>query len=157
MVMISIGESERESGPEKDTLANVRATGEFVVNVVSEGLLAAMVASSEPVAQGTDEFTLAGIKAADCVSVQAPRVAAAPLSLECVVEDLRAYGTDHVVVGRVLHIHAAAGMVSDSFHVETTRMKPVGRMAGPLYCTGLVPRSADSAVAGSALDPAVSR
>ena len=139
MVMISIGAGERPDESDKDTLKNVRAMGEFVVNVVSEPLLMSMVATSEPVPAEVDEFELTGLEAADSVTVRPPRVADAQLALECVLEEIRAYGGDHVVVGRVRCIHAAPGIVTESFRVETTRLRPVGRMAGQNFCIGLVP------------------
>lgn len=155
MVMISIGASERPDEPGKDTLANIRATGEFVVNVVSEPLMAAMVTSSEPVPSDSDEFALTGLATAASTTVSPPRVAAAPMALECVKEDVRRYGSDHVVVGRVLCVHAAPGIVTESFHVETAALQPVGRMAGPNYCTGLAPHPFDEA--GPAPEPHVAK
>src|SRR5690606_22904809 len=68
---------------EKDTLANVRETKEFVTNLVSWDLREAMNLTSTPCPHGVDEFELANLKKAPSVKVRAPRVADAPANLEC--------------------------------------------------------------------------
>jgi len=62
--------------PEKDTLANVRATGEFVANLVTWDLREAMNQTSLNVPHGTDEFALAGLEKLASVKVRPPRVGA---------------------------------------------------------------------------------
>ena len=68
---------------EKDTVANVRATGEFVTNLVSRELAEAMNRTSTPLPHGDDEFRLAGLTKASSVRVRPPRVAASPAAFEC--------------------------------------------------------------------------
>lgn len=74
-----------EDRPLKDTLTNVMETGEFVYNLASYDLIAELNATSSPLPYGHDEFGHAGLLKADCVHVRAPRVAAAPVNLECKV------------------------------------------------------------------------
>jgi flavin reductase (DIM6/NTAB) family NADH-FMN oxidoreductase RutF len=148
MLFLSIGPDARPPagqppatpGPpaaEKDTLANIRATGEFVVNVVSEDLLAPMIDSSAEVPAATGEFDLAGLDRAPCQRVGPFRVAAAPLALECELRQLYPLGTDVGVVGEVVALHAAPGVFDDWFHVDVAAVRPVGRMPGPHYALGL--------------------
>lgn len=137
MVFISIGPSERAEGGPKDTLSNIRATEDFVVNVVSEDLVQSMSESSAPVPRDVDEFVLLGIPKASSSLVRSPRVATAPIALECRLEKLVPLGTDIGVVGRVLAVHAAAGVLDNRFRTDVTAVRPVGRMPGPRYATGI--------------------
>ena len=68
--------------PQKDTLANVRATGEFVYNLATLDLCAAVNKTSTAATPEIDEFELAGLEKAPSVYVKAPRVAASPANLE---------------------------------------------------------------------------
>lgn len=139
MLFLSIGPSDRPCSPRKDTLANIEAVGEFVVNVVSENLLEAMKQSSRAEAAEVDEFEIAGLETVPSVAVRPPRVLAARISMECRLEKLEKLGTDTGVIGRVLWLHAHPGIVVERFRVDTQALQPVGRMAGPNYCTGLHP------------------
>src|SRR5215212_244858 len=67
----------------KDTLRNIGDTGEFVVNIVDEELAQAMNVTSASYPPDVDEFEIAGLPAADCVTVRPARVVGAPVSLEC--------------------------------------------------------------------------
>jgi flavin reductase (DIM6/NTAB) family NADH-FMN oxidoreductase RutF len=67
----------------KDTLANVRATGEFVVNIVSMDFVEKMNAAAAQVAPGVDEFALAGLTPAPSEVVRAPGVSESRVRMEC--------------------------------------------------------------------------
>lgn len=113
MVMFAIcGRKEGATGPVKDSLTNIRETGEFVANICGWDLREAMNESSAGVGEGVDEFDLAGLEKGACVKVRAPRVAAAPAAFECVLHQeliLPAEGGPEmmnvVVFGRVVHVH----------------------------------------------------
>src|SRR5436190_9741042 len=66
---------------EKDTLANVRATGEFVYNLATYELREAVNKTSTPAPYDVDEFELAGLQKAPSLNVKPPRVAASPANL----------------------------------------------------------------------------
>src|SRR5579871_5090661 len=72
-----------DSSPRKDTLRNVEATGEFVVNVVNESLADAANTAAAEVPPHVDEFKLAGLTPLPSVSIRAPRVAESPAHMEC--------------------------------------------------------------------------
>jgi flavin reductase (DIM6/NTAB) family NADH-FMN oxidoreductase RutF len=120
----------------KDTLANVQATGEFVVNVVDDALAAQMNVTSADYPPEVDEFTEAGLAIAPSVKVKAPRVAGAPVNMECRVTQILPVGRlpHHLVMGEIVHLH-----VRDDVHdpasgrLDMHRLKPVGRLAGHLY------------------------
>ncbi len=126
--------------PEKDTLANVRATGEFVCNMVSRDLVEAMNTSSSPVPYGSNEFELAGVEPAPCVHVRPPRVKASPAAMECrllrfaVIEpELPGETRSTVVFGRVVGLHIAEGFLDDQGRFDTARARPVTRLGGAQY------------------------
>jgi flavin reductase (DIM6/NTAB) family NADH-FMN oxidoreductase RutF len=126
------------SGPPKDSLRNIEATGEFAVNLVSFDLREAMNASSAHVA--VDEFELAGLAKAPCRLIRPPRVAASPACLECRLHriiplpDDDGTAEDHMVIGRVLGIHIDDRYIADG-RVDTVAMRPIARLGYSEYAT----------------------
>lgn len=119
----------KASGERKDTLANIRATGEFVVNIVSYALRDAMNASSAPLPAETDEFAHAGLTPAPCETVRAPRVAEAPAALECRlwrIVDLPGTG-NALALGEVTGIHIDDAVLREGM-VDVTRYNPMARL-----------------------------
>lgn len=90
-----------------DSIKNVRETGVFAVNMVSEAALAAMNATSKALPHGQDEFAFAGVAKAECATINCPRVADAPATLECRVTNiLQLLGRDNwMVTAEVVGIH----------------------------------------------------
>ena len=72
----------------KDSMANIRDTGVFAVNVVSFDLKDAMNASSAPLAADRDEFSAAGLEKGECETIDCPYVVAAPATLECTLTQI---------------------------------------------------------------------
>lgn len=119
----------KAGGAGKDTLANIRATGEFVVNVVAYALREAMNATSASLPAGADEFAHAGLTPAPCRVVAAPRVAEAPAALECRVWRVIALpGRDNVmVIGEVVGVHISDAVVVDG-KVDVALYAPLARL-----------------------------
>jgi flavin reductase (DIM6/NTAB) family NADH-FMN oxidoreductase RutF len=121
----------------KDTLRNIIATGEFVVNIVSEELAQAMNATAANYPPEIDEFTVAGLSAAPCLTVRAPRVAEAPVSLECSlfaqVPVGQGPGSSTLVVGVIQMIHVRSDIINDRNHIDITKLRPIARLAGSSY------------------------
>jgi flavin reductase (DIM6/NTAB) family NADH-FMN oxidoreductase RutF len=120
----------------KDTLHNVEATREFVVNVVDDALAEAMNVTSGDYAADVDEFEKAGLQAAPSVRVRAPRVAAAPVSMECRLAQIIPVGNlpHHLIVGQIVHMHVRDDVFDPATgRLDMHRLKPVGRLAGHLY------------------------
>ena len=124
-------------GKAKDTLNNVRATGEFVVNIVSEELAEAMNLSSVESPPEVNEFEFARVTAAPSVMVRPPRVRESRVHFECrvrqIVEISSAPGGGSLVIGEVLHIHVDEGVLVGGDKINLTALKPVGRLAGGSY------------------------
>lgn len=117
----------------KDTLANVRESGEFVVNVASVDLLEAVNTSSSPMPREEDEFAYAGLTKGASVAVAAPYVVEAPAHLECVLDDVIPKGDCHLVVGRVLRVRVSEQVWRggvDHGRVDVPALDPLARLAG---------------------------
>jgi flavin reductase (DIM6/NTAB) family NADH-FMN oxidoreductase RutF len=118
----------------RDSIANVRATGEFVVNIVSEDLAPAMRVSSASLHSGEDEFEIAELRAIPSHSVSPPRVAGAKVALECRLRQLLEMGEGTMAFGDVLHVHVAHSVWHDG-RVDPTLLRPVGRLSAPYFTT----------------------
>jgi flavin reductase (DIM6/NTAB) family NADH-FMN oxidoreductase RutF len=117
---------------EKDSLRNARATGEFVVNLVSRDLVEQMNTTAADFPPEEDEFSWAGLDATPSVKVAPPRVAAARAALECRVHDMIVVGNGHMVFGEVVHVHVAAEVWRDG-RVDPVRLAAVARLGGSAY------------------------
>lgn len=122
---------------QKDTLHNVRATSEFVVNIVSEATAEAMNQTSAEVRPEVDEFTLAGLTPVPSLVVRPPRVAESLVHFECrvtqIIEISDQPGGGSIVIGEVLHIHVNDSVLVGGDKIDPDRLKAVGRMAGTSY------------------------
>ena len=113
----------------KDTLANIRATGVFCINVVAEDMKDAMNISTTGFDKDVDEFSRAGLTAAPCEAIDCPRLDGAPASMECrVTQILELKGENNYVVhGEVVGIHMRDDcIVNGMFDVSTFR--PLARL-----------------------------
>ena len=117
----------------KDSLTNVRATGEFVVNIVSLELVEAMNLTSADFPPEEDEFSWAGVEGAPSEKVRPERVAAAKAALECKVKDIVSMGNGHMVFGDVVSIYLDDEVFVDG-KVSAEKLKPVARLGAAEYC-----------------------
>ena len=128
----STGRSTRD-GSCKDTLANVEATGEFVVNMATAELAGAVNLSSSDLVPGADEFKLAGVEAIPSRLVRAPRVAVSPIALECRLFQIVPLpsGSTHrpnaLAIGEVVGVHIADHLLVDG-RIDIGRLRPVARL-----------------------------
>ncbi len=134
---IVLGISRSAGWKEKDTLANIEATGEFVVNVVVDDIAEAMNSTAAEFPTDVDEFEVGGLTAAPSELVRAPRVAESPVNMECRLNQVVAVGdgTKHaIVIGEIVLMHIRDDIIN-GHRVNHQRLKPVGRLAGNMYCT----------------------
>ena len=127
---------DRENGTPKDTALNVRATHEFVVNLVDEGIAEAMNKCAATVPYGENELTLAGLHAAPSSVVKPPRIVEAPASLECVEWGTLQIGGNRVVIGLIKRLHVKDAYVDlEKMRIRGDELHTIGRMASPhWYC-----------------------
>lgn len=118
----------------KDSLDNVEATGEFVVNFTPEPLFEAVNATSVNAPPDVSEFDWAGVAREASLHVAPPRVAEAPVAMECVLHDTLALGDCTVVLGRVLHMAIAEEAMRDG-RPAADLLRPVARLGGRQWTT----------------------
>ena len=135
LVMVSFGL--RADDRIKDSLRNIRASGEFVVNLVDEGTANAMHLSSEEFPPEVSEFERAGLTPAPALTVKQPRIAEAAACLECRVYQRLEIGPGReFVIGEILLAHAREGIIDPkSKRISEQLYRPVGRLFGSRYCT----------------------
>jgi flavin reductase (DIM6/NTAB) family NADH-FMN oxidoreductase RutF len=129
--LVAIAISDRPDDP-KDTLRNIRETRQFVVNVVSEPLLDAMVRTAGEWPRTTSEFGPSGLTPAPSERVRPPYVAESPLQLECVFHSEVRLGNSFLVVGEVVLARVRDDVLTDG-RVDPAKLAPVGRLGGELY------------------------
>ncbi len=129
MVMFSVGDSEHGV---KDTIANILEVPEFVVHIVSDAIKEKMNVCAIDYPRGVDEIEAAGLTALASRKVRPPRIAEAPVALECrLMHRLELGGVPyHLVIGEVVYYHFHDGVVDERFHVDVGRIDPIGRLAG---------------------------
>lgn len=127
-----------QQGGSKDSLRQIRETGEFVVNVATWRLREAVNSSSAPAPPGVDEFELAGLTKAPSVVVRPPRVAESPVHLECRLVTTVELPTpdpedpNTVVFGEVVGVHIADEAIVDGY-VDILRVDPIARLGYDQY------------------------
>lgn len=150
-LLVSIGQRPEDPANAKDTLANIRTTSEFVVNIPGAEHAEQVAASSSAVPAAVDEFVVAGVAAVPSRRVTPPSVADALVSLECRLSQELTVGTDVLVLGEVLTTTVRSGLLDQRLHVDIEANPYLGRLAGP-YFAGAVQRIGQRAGAG--VDPA---
>ena len=132
MVMISFN-GYHDHGGEKDTLANIKSSGEFVVNMVPLALKDVMNITTAPVGHEVDELALAGLTTEDSVLVKPPRVKEAPIHLECALyQEIKLPCTlensiNTMIIGNVLGVHIEDGVLTDGM-VDLSKIQPLARL-----------------------------
>lgn len=126
-------------GVHKDSLANIKATGEFTVSVVTEALAERANLSSAEFPPDVNEWEIAGVDPAQSVAVRPPRVAQSPAAFECRVKTVVDLGRDEapsnsLVIGSVLRIHVLEEALDGLVPLPAV-LGLVGRLGGPLWCT----------------------
>ncbi|GAC1452619.1 MAG: flavin reductase family protein [Vulcanimicrobiaceae bacterium] len=126
-----------DTGNKKDTLQNIEATGQYVINIVSEPLLEAMDRTGEDFPPEIDEFAAVGLTPERSRVVAPPRIAEAKIHFECRLVQVLHFGdgtpgSGSLVIGEVVHVHAGDDAL-DGARVDATRLQPVSRMGGPNY------------------------
>jgi len=131
--ILCIGIGARNPGDPKDTGENIRATGEFVVNLVGQANAEAMNVTAIEFGPEVDELAEAGLTTLPSVKIRPPRIAESPVAMECRLHSVVEFGPDRaMVVGEVLAMHVRDDAVLDAArcHIDTPRLDLIGRMHG---------------------------
>ena len=134
-LMINVGT--RDDGSLKDTLRNVQATGELVIQLVSFAQVEAMNASAAVLPHGISEFEHCGIATQASLRVAPPRVQGAAVAFECRVAQIQPYPQGepncHLIFAEVLLAHIDDGVLRDNGRIDPARLDLVGRLGGSSY------------------------
>ena len=121
----------------KDTLQNIRETGEFVVNIVSGELVEKMIKTSVEAPYGVNEFDYAGLTPKLSSVVTPPRVAESPIHFECklnqIIDISLNPGGGSVVIGTIVHMHIDERLMIGEDKIDLAKLTPIGRLAGNSY------------------------
>ena len=126
----------------KDTLHNVRVSGECVINAVNYAIVRQMAVASVDFPTGVSEFEKTGLTPIPSDLVKAFRVAESPAHMECKVKDIitlgEGGGAGHLIICEVVRMHIAHEVLTDRNRIDPDKMDLMGRMGRAYYvrCSG---------------------
>ncbi len=131
MVGISVG---RFQGGFKDTARNIRESKEFVVNIADTPMLHQLHMSSAEYPPDVSEVSELNIDLAPSAEIGTPRIAKAPVSMECRLHQILEFGElkSNFYVGEVVLFHVRDGLAVDG-KIDTKVLDPIARLGGPNY------------------------
>ncbi|MEM7596986.1 MAG: flavin reductase family protein [Pseudomonadota bacterium] len=135
-VMFASTSAKEDRDGTKDSVANIRDTGVFCVNIVEYAMRDVMNVSSGPWARDVDEFDKAGIDRDECETIPCSRVAAAPAALECKLTQIVQLpgAANYVVFGEVTGVHMRDDCMVDGMF-DVTKFNPLARLGYRDYTT----------------------
>jgi flavin reductase (DIM6/NTAB) family NADH-FMN oxidoreductase RutF len=131
--IVGIGVTNRpgEERIPKDTARNIRRTGEFVVNVVTEDIAQQMNICATDFPAGISELEMANLQTTPSTVVKVPRIASAHAALECREHTTLEIGRSRIILGRVVSIYIEDEYVdSNGPYVRAEQLHAIGRMNG---------------------------
>jgi flavin reductase (DIM6/NTAB) family NADH-FMN oxidoreductase RutF len=134
--MISLTIARNPDGSEKHTLKNVRDTGEFCFNVVTQPIWKEMVDSANAFPEDDSEFDKTGLTPIPCVKIKPPRVKEVPIHFECKLHQVIELGPNRhpLVIGEVVYMHVDPDCMTGGY-IDMKKLDPVGRLNGFQYVT----------------------
>ena len=131
--IVGMGVTNR-SGPNaipKDTAHNIRRTGEYVINVVTEDLLEKMNICAADFPAGVNELEMAGLTTTPSSVVKVPRIAQAHAALECREFTTMEIGRSRIVLGRVVAMYVEDRFIDPAGpYIKAEELHAIGRMNG---------------------------
>jgi flavin reductase (DIM6/NTAB) family NADH-FMN oxidoreductase RutF len=131
MLAISVG---HKAGTYKDTARNILATEEFVIHIADRALVEPVHLSSVEHPADVSEVEMLGLATAPCSRIAVPRLADAPVAMECRLRHCIEVGEtrSRLIVGEVVMFHFRDGLLQDG-KIDSARLDPICRLAGPRY------------------------
>ncbi len=128
----------RRDGTKKDTLMNIEATGEFVVNASVASLAEKVNQSSKEIPTGQSEVELTGLHTTPSQFVKPPRITESPAALECKVMQIIPVGNSaisaNLVIGEVVAIHVDDSVLDENKRVDPRKIQTIARLGAEFYC-----------------------
>lgn len=133
--LIVLGLQHNADGSPKDTTRNIQLSGEFVVNLVDEGIAEAMNVTATEFPADMSEPEIAKLRFAPSTLVKPPRLADAPAAFECRRVVGLTFGPQReLMIGEVIGVYARDGIVDPAtLNVDFAALRPVGRLCGNMY------------------------
>ena len=121
----------------KDTLHNVRATDEVVINVVNHDILRQMALSAVSYDSSISEFEKSGLTPVPSDLVKPFRVKESPVNMECIVKDVITLGYEggagHLIICEVVRMHIAESILDEDKKIDPHKIDLMGRMGRAFY------------------------
>ena len=133
--IIGIGFGPHEHKPEKDTLRNIKRTGELTVNLANVELAEPLYLSSLDYPYGEDEFERVGLTPAPALTIAAPLVREAPVSLECRLLEAKPLGdgANTLVLAEISQFHIKETLFDYRGNVDVHRLNPLARLGAGTF------------------------
>lgn len=133
--LIMLGIDKRADGQTKHTAENIRARGEFVVNLVDEAIAGPMVRCAAELPREVSELPFAGLATAPSRMIETPRIAEAPFSFECrTYQVMTVSEARDLILGEIVSMTARDGLVDpETLRVDYGQYRPVGRLYANRY------------------------
>jgi flavin reductase (DIM6/NTAB) family NADH-FMN oxidoreductase RutF len=123
--------------PAKDTITNIRAMREFVVNIVGEDIAEAMNVCSAEFPPDVDEFQQSNLTPVPSVVVKPPRVKESKINMECsllqIVDFSEKPHGGSLVLGQIVRLHVDDEIIDEGYKIDADKLRAIGRMGGPEY------------------------
>lgn len=134
--VIAVGVENRADGTLKDTARNIRDVGEFTVHIPDRALARQVEICASPVGADVNELDLAGLKSVPGRMVTCPRIAAAPVALECKLRTTVDLGpAREIMIGEVVGLFVREDAINERLHIDSDVIDAIGRLGGALYTT----------------------
>ncbi|TMQ34690.1 MAG: flavin reductase family protein [Planctomycetota bacterium] len=128
----------RRDGAKKDTLRNVEATREFVLNAAVEALAEQVNLSSKELPYGQSEVEYTGLTLRPSLKVKPPRIAESPVNMECKLIQIVPLGSGpiagNLVIGEVVMMHVDDEVLDAKGAIDPRKLKTIARLGGDYYC-----------------------
>ena len=121
----------------KDTLHNIEATGEVVINMVSHSIVRQMAVASVAFPEGVSEFKKSGLTPIASDIVKPYRVAESPAHLECKVQQVISLGDQggagNLIICEVVKMHIDENVLDEDKKIDPQKIDLMGRMGRAFY------------------------
>ncbi|HEX3149403.1 MAG TPA: flavin reductase family protein [Gemmataceae bacterium] len=128
----------RRDATKKDTLLNLEVVGEFVVHASVASLAEKVNQSSKELPHGESEVELVGLHTLPSIKVKPPRLAEAPVAMECTLRQIISIGSGSIaanlVIGEVLIMHIDDAVLDEKGRVDPRKLKTVARLGADFWC-----------------------
>lgn len=132
--LLILGMQMRPDGKSKDTVANIRRSGEFVVHMVDMAIAKEIIVTGINFPSDVDEIEVSGLTSLPSVKVAPPRIQESPCAMECRVSQILDYGRRSIVVGEVVQMYVRDDCLdANGRYVVPEVYQPIARLHADNY------------------------